>query len=322
MTEIATAYAASLLPEAKAAAAAPAQVTVHFLARLNADTEGNARTDIFNVTINGIAAEWDASSGTISSGSIVLPAMVVSIAPAIWQAQPVPQDQLPDGVTLAYRYCRTIDHQAQYLGREAALAIAERQVSMASLDVLALQSGWASVFVQRNLALFPADDLGTVRTREAFLFQTPEVRFASPVVPRLSHDSFSLNDMAGAGGDLDALLTSFFRGLYSAGTGQTSVDVSMQGLYSYLLVAGDAGIPRVQLPITLLTPSPSVVSPDVKPDFIAPFAAVVDDWRATNRPTVAGDARVDIELKVFGTTGNARQPLIAVRRLTQDVPPE
>jgi hypothetical protein len=73
------------------------------------------------------------------------------------------------------------------------------------------------------------------------------------------------------------------------------------------------------LPINLLTPSPSTVDPKVKPDFIAPFAKVVDDWRALNKPTTGGNARIEIELKVFGAVGDAKQPLIQVAQLTHDV---
>lgn len=82
---------------------------------------------------------------------------------------------------------------------------------------------------------------------------------------------------------------------------------------------GDPAIPRVRLPINLLTPSPSVVDPAVKPDFIGPFAAVVADWRVTQDPTTGGAARVEIELKVFGAVGDARQPLIQVGQLLHDV---
>lgn len=322
ITDIATAYAASLIPKANAQAAAPEQVIVTFLARLDATEQGYARTDIFDITINGADAQWDQASGTISGGDITLPEMVIAIAPDSWQARPVPQDDLPSGVTLAYLYSRTVDGRTEYLDRDAALSIAGRRVSMAALDVLALQSGWASVFVQRNLALFPIADLATVRTNDAFLFQTPEVRFANPIVPRLVHDSFSLNDMPGASGDLEALLSRFFKGLYAGGTGKTSADVSMQGLYSYELIPDDASIPRVRVPINLLTPSPSIVSAEETPVFVAPFAKAVDDWRATNQPTTLGDARVDIELKVFGTIGEARQPLIAIAEVTYDIASE
>jgi hypothetical protein len=318
-SNIAAAYAASLKPAALALRAAPERVIVKFLSTLDATDEGYARTNIVNITINDAAASWNPATNTISGGGITLPPMVISIEPSLYTAQAVPQDRLPTGVEIAYLYARQVDGQTVYLTEPQALGIAGRQVSMAPLDVLALQSGWASVFVQRNLALFPIGDLRRIRTNDAFLFQTPEVRFANPIVPRLAYDSFSLDTVPGATGDLDPLLTLFFKDLYGGGTGTTSADVSMQGLYSYELVAGEPAIPRVRLPINLLTPSPSVVSPDVKPNFITPFAAVVDDWRATNKPTTAGAARIEIELKVFGAIGDAKQPLILVGALTHDV---
>ncbi|XUM20580.1 hypothetical protein ACRAVF_24040 [Bradyrhizobium oligotrophicum S58] len=75
----------------------------------------------------------------------------------------------------------------------------------------------------------------------------------------------------------------------------------------------------MRLPINLLTPTPSVVDPDVKPTFVAPFAQMIDTWRGMTKPTTAGHARVEIELKVFGGVGDATQPLIQVGRLTHEV---
>ncbi|MET3709494.1 hypothetical protein ABIC65_000174 [Sphingomonas trueperi] len=315
---IATAYAASLKVKAAAVTADPARVIVKFLSTLDADADGRARTNIVNVTINGMDATWDAGGGTISGGGITLPAPVIEIEPDTYTAQPVPPLELPPGVTLAYLYSHEVEGAIVYLPDEEALGIAGRTVSMAPLDVLALQSGWASVFVRRNLALFPIGDFGTVRTNEAFLFQTPEVRFANPIVPRLIYESFALDAMAGAPADLEAQLSLFFRQLYS-GDAKTAADVSMQGLYSYALVADHPGIPRVRLPINLLTPSPSVVDPTVQPPFVAPFAKVIADWRATNQPTTDGAARVEIELKVFGAIGEAKQPLIQIGQVTSRV---
>ena len=45
----------------------------------------------------------------------------------------------------------------------------------------------------------------------------------------------------------------------------------------------------------------------------------VGEWRAANKPTTGGAARIDIELKVFGATEDAKQPLITVQQLTHDV---
>jgi len=136
------------------------------------------------------------------------PARVIAIDPNTYSAQPVPQEALPAGVTLAHVYARQADGKADYLSQEQAMGISRQ---------------------------------------------------------------------------------------------------------------GNPAIPRVRLPINLLTPSPSVVDPAIKPDFIGPFAAVVADWRVTQDPTTGGAARVEIELKVFGAVGDARQPLIQVGQLLHDV---
>ncbi|XUM20579.1 hypothetical protein ACRAVF_24035 [Bradyrhizobium oligotrophicum S58] len=143
---------------------------------------------------------------------------------------------------IAYVYARQVDGKTVYLGEEEARGLPARTVSIAPLDVLLYQSGWASVFVQRNLALFPLADLKTTSTNPAFLFQTPEVRFASTVVPQLNYNAFSLDAMTGASGDLDARLTTFFAALYADGNGSTSDEVAMQGMYSYEIVAGQPAI--------------------------------------------------------------------------------
>lgn len=52
---------------------------------------------------------------------------------------------------------------------------------------------------------------------------------------------------------------------------------------------------------------------------VAPFAKMIDDWRASRQPVTTGNARIEIELKVFGATTEAKQPLIQVRELTHGV---
>ncbi|WP_316196939.1 LysM domain-containing protein [Bradyrhizobium sp. SZCCHNS3053] len=317
--QIADAYARETVGPARLAVA-PAHVIVKFLSTLDSTSDGHARTNLVNITIDGVAASWNAAANTISNGTTTLPAPVIAIiAPELYTPQAVPPAELPPGVEIAYVYTRQVDGKTVYLREAEARGLPARTVSIAPLDVLLYQSGWASVFVQRNLALFPLADLKTTSTNPAFLFQTPEVRFASTVVPQLNYTAFSLDAMSGASGDLDARLTKFFAGLYADGNGSTSDEVAMQGMYSYEVVAGQPAIPRVRLPINLLTPTPSAVDPGVKPPFVAPFAQMIDTWRATTKPTTSGHARVEIELKVFGGVGDATQPLIQVGRLTHDI---
>lgn len=319
---VSEAYANTLRRQSLMENAAPETVVINFMSVLDATPEGHAQTNIRGLEIDGTEATWEPITNTISNGTTTLPAMVIAIQPETYTATAVPQDKLPAGVELAYVYETTTPPPGEdpgYLSYSDALGDSTRIVAMDKLDVLAYQNGWSTLFVQRNLILFPIEDIDTISTNPDFLFQTPEVRFANPIVPSLIYPDFSLNGMPGAQGDLDALLTAFFKGLYAGGSGKTNADVSMQASYSYQMVPGQDDIPRVAVPVSLLVPSPSSVDPSVVPGFVAPFAATVQNWIAKNNPTVKGDAQVDIELKVFGAS-TAKQPLIEVKKLFQSIP--
>jgi LysM repeat protein len=295
--------------------ALPREVRIDFASRLaDGADDAPARSEIISILIDGEAATWtpganpDGSDATISNGTVTLPALVVQISPAAYDA--VPLASPPPNVVIAYEYVPREGTPGGNLSHGEAKAIPTRTVLLPRLDVLAYQSAWSSIFVQRNKLLFPVEDADKVSTTPAFLFQTPVVRFAEPIVPRLVYRSFALD----GGGALEGRLNTFFESLFSGGDGTTSVEVSMSGGYSYQLIAGNAELPRISLPITLMPPTAAPVSSAAPPPFTAPFAAVVDEWRKTNHPTTDGDPQVNIGLQLFGGT-SAKQPLITIADL-------
>ncbi|NER45737.1 MAG: peptidoglycan-binding protein [Symploca sp. SIO1A3] len=321
---VAEAYARSLAINLAAPSVNESQlVVIKFQSSLDSTIKDQlqvARTNIFGLTIDDQPATWDEDSNTITNGSIVLPAVVISIEPNEYTPKPVPKTDLPQDVELAYLYELQQPGQTepQYLSFADAQSIASRTVGMDNLDVLAYQNAWASIFVQRNLILFPIADRENISTNNEFLFQTPVVRFADPIVPRLVYPQFSLDGMQGASDNLEELLSTFFADLYQGGNGTTEVSVAMEGAYSYSLVPSVQDIPRVNLPINLLTPDLSVVNPRVQPDFVSPFAATIEEWRETHQPTLDGSPQIDIELKVFGETAT-KQPLIYVQSVEHTI---
>lgn len=295
--------------------ALPQEVRIDFASRLAGGADdAPARTEIISILIDGKPATWtpganpDGSDATISNGSITLPALVVQISPAAYDA--VPLASPPPNVVIAYEYAPREGTPGGNLSHGEAKGISTRTVLLPRLDVLAYQSAWSSIFVQRNKLLFPVEDADKVSTTPAFLFQTPVVRFAEPIVPRLVYRSFALD----GGGTLEGPLNTFFESLFAGGDGTTSVEVSMSGGYSYQLIAGNADLPRISLPITLMPPTAAPVSSSSPPPFTAPFSAVVDDWRKTNQPTTDGDPQVNIGLQLFGGT-SAKQPLLTIADL-------
>lgn len=313
---IATAYAGSLVPNVHDLTVLPELVQIDFLYALQPDQDGNAQAEIIQLTINRQPATWNPAAHTISAGAITLPEVVIQIDPALYQAEPVSPP--PANVSIAYRY-RLIAPEATaptYLTYAKASAIPTRTVALVGLDVLMHQNAWASIQVQRNRILFPTSQIGQVGTNHDFIFQTPPVKFADPIVPRLVYQDFSLDthgDMEAGPANLAALLEAFFAGLFAGGDGQISVEVAMSSAYSYALLPGASTLPRVALPISLLPPAEASVGARV-PAFIAPFAQAIDDWQRQQHPTDQGAPQINIQLQVFGAS-TAKQPLLVVYNL-------
>ncbi|WP_266156565.1 lytic transglycosylase [Dyella silvatica] len=291
---------------------APARIEISMNTRLDRADGDQAMAEILDLQINGIAATWNAAAGTISNGTIVLPATWIEIAPDVYQAEPVSPP--PANVVIAYRYR---DTEGNYLSFDAAQAIPSRSVSMQGLNVLMHQHAWSSLLVERNRILTPVADITRIKTRDDFVFQTPTVRFANPLVPRLDYTTFSLDAVAPVGAGVADVLAAFYAALFSGGDGKIDSSVTMTSAYSYHLIPG---VPRTVLPIGMLPPADVPVVPTPPPAFVPPFAALIDDWLATQDPTRTGEPQLNFALTVFATTV-ARQPLLVVNDLARTVPP-
>ncbi len=316
LTAVADAYAATLQPSVFArAAGAPQLVEIDFETSLDADPVSNyARTNILNLEIDHAAATWDVSANTISNGSITLPAPVIAIDPDNYTPEPVSPPVSPAAITWRYLKKGTgagTGKPAEYLSYQSALDNPNRTVSVSGLDVLLYQNGWSSIAVERNKILFPLDSPAT--TNPDFVFQTPNVSFADPIVPRLVYPSYPLD--TGASQDLAALLNVFFAGLFTGGTGTVSVEVSMEGGYSYAI---QPQLPRIALPVCLVPPTEAVVVSNPAPAFATEIAGVVDQWISQQQPTTSGSPQVNFDLKVFGQS--EKQPLVVVDDLFHNVP--
>ncbi|OLF53752.1 hypothetical protein, partial [Pseudomonas chlororaphis] len=209
---------------------------------------------------------------------------------------------------IAYRYQLTGSQPAIWLGYEQALLINERRTSLPALNVFDHQDAWASLSVERNRILFPAADIGTLQTNPLFRFSTPVVRFVDSISPHITQDSFSLDGLPVPKASLDDYLEVFFAAL-GAGSNGTTVQIGMEGRYSYD-VAGPGVVARTVLPAALLLPvATSLNSP---PDFTGAFSQAIDRWRLAERVTTSGNARVDLTLRAFSADDPAQLALGAV----------
>jgi len=301
LTDVATAFAGSLNSFASAVAA-PQHIKIDFETVLTTDeTTGAARSDLLNLTINGVAATWNQATNTISNGTVTLPTPIVWIDPA--QYTPVAPPVIP--AYPAYIYQLTVSKPATYLPYSDALANPQRTVSLPSLDVLLHQNCLSSIAVDRNKILFPVDGSG-VSTNQSFVFTTPQVSFANPIVPRLVYEKFSLDLPGTTGKDLEALLNNFFAGLNLGGDATTTVEVAMTGSYSYEM---HSGFP-VSLPVCLLPPIEMAVDPSAVPAFTSVLASAVAAWIAQQHPTTSSNAQIGFRLTIFGS--GDKQPLLVV----------
>jgi hypothetical protein len=309
LNDVATAYAASLMPTVAEFVAPPQLIEIDFETALDTDpgTSG-ARTDILNLTINKLPATYDPQAGTISNGTITLPVMVVAIAPDQYTAVPPPTN--PPAYP-AYVYQLNGSKPATYMSYNEALNNPMRTVLLPDLNVLLHQNGVATISVDRNKILFPVGS--DIITNPDFIFTTPLVSFANPVVPRLSYGNFSLDEGQGSGETLEQLLNAFFAALFTGGDGTVTIEAGMTGSYGYNL---PTGFP-IGVPVCLLPPAETPVDPGTVPTFIPTLAGAVGTWISNQHPTTDGDAQVQFRMNVFGS--QEKQPLILVDDLYHSV---
>ncbi|BCT33434.1 hypothetical protein [Pseudomonas protegens] len=338
--EVTEAYDAWARPLLRSAAAfvAPQALTCSFsqvLAPVTVDGQERAETLLLDVSINQVAASYDAASGQISAtlpqlGKVSLPLPLVQIAPQQYDAVSVVDPSNPG--LIAYRYRLKGSQPAVWLDYADALLIDERRTSLPALNLFDHQNAWASLSVERNRILFPAADIGTLQTNPLFRFSTPVVRFVESISPHISQGAFSLDNLQVPNASLDDYLEVFFAAL-GAGSNGTTVQVGMEGRYSYE-VAAPGVVARTVLPAALLLPvATSLNSP---PAFTSAFSQAIDRWRLAEQVTVQGNARVDLTLRAFSADDPAQlaqgavaadnqPPLLSIETLwvsASKVPPE
>ena len=292
---------------ARLAAVAPATIPVSFDAKLEADKDGQALVVLRNVTIGGVAASYDAVTGSIGGGGVTLAAPVMDILPDRYRATPV--NPPPTGAVLAYAY-PAIQKSGAPLDFTQALAESERTVRLPDLNIIVYQNAQAALLTQRNTILTPDDQAVSVTTNTDFLYQTPLVSFSTPFLPRLAWKRYALRQAdAPAGSDVTATMSAFFQSLFSGASG--TLLLGMGGGYSYSVAPGVAGLPRTNLPVKLLQPVAVAVDPATPPSAALALTQAVADWVAATQPTNSGDAAMDFSLSLFSDI-NGEQLLFVI----------
>jgi hypothetical protein len=295
---VAQAYEQWASAQAVQRAAMAARVTYVFDIDMR-DDAGDAVVDILNVSI---------------PPAIPLPVPVVLIDPATYMAQPVSP---PPGVLASYKYLRKPTPAAaaeEYLTFREALEIPGRAVSICPLNLFGFQDAWSAIQAFRNRRLVPGAE-----TTAWFQFSTPKVRFAEPIVPLSSFESYDLGSVGG-GPSLEGYLDRFFELLLQGATGQ-QITVTLGASYAYVITPTIKDLPSTVLPVKLLPPTSVVIASGTPPSFIAPFANAVMQWLRDHQPTLNATSRLSFSLAVFagGVDGGAPgMPLLQIKDLYID----
>ncbi len=214
----------------------------------------------------------------------------------------VPVETPPEGVWASWAYR---DAKGKPLSYGKALGISERTVEFEDLNALAFQNACAALQVVRNQELVRGE-----KTNEEFVFTTPKVSFAQPVVPLLDYEYFPLAP-PGTEAPLRSHLDKFFSELLSE-IGDLEVKLKVQSAYAYRLAPDLDESPETVLPIGLLPPTPTTTA---TPAFLGPLADAVSTWVAG----MADDdhrSRLTFDLELFSGSAAAQQmPLLVIRDL-------
>jgi hypothetical protein len=145
------------------------------------------------------------------------------------------------GTTYLYR-----NAAGEYVSYATGSAISMRRVRFEALDVVSQQNAWAGIFIRRNEMLAPGEN-----TNPEFIYETPEVRFASPLHPCLSPDLeidiAELTDAPPAGDKLYRYLRNFI-GHFLGHSAEASATLKLESVFEHPLHYGDPASPVVTLP--------------------------------------------------------------------------
>ncbi|CAJ3254289.1 LysM domain-containing protein [Burkholderia pseudomallei] len=240
---------------------------------------------------------------------------VVEIDPALYDAQPwqPPGDTQKAGDVFHYVYKRKAGPgpEGSYLSAANGQNIPGRTVRLPALDILQRQDAWSTVWVERNRELVPGKP-----SADAFVYTTPEVRFASPLYP--TNDANAIIDVAAipSGTPVKRSLQEHFDALFAyllAGDTLPQIVAQVEVTYGYAL---NAALDKIVLPVLMqapLTVDVAGTGAGTIAKMTADWTAAIETWFSTYEPTGGGTLWMDLTL-MSNLTGQP-MPLLRMRRL-------
>jgi hypothetical protein len=205
------------------------------------------------------------------------------------------------------------------------MGIAARKVVLPCLNAVVYQDAWVSAQMTRNEELVPGK-----RSADPFIYQTPEVKFANPFMPRL--DSKEAINIAAAGGapamrSLANQLGQFFSVLFA---GQIPPDqtIQLECRYAYQLANK---LQAIILPVLLVPPTSLEIGSafqvpegwlpgkyDPAASFVCNLTSAVWQWFQDTVPSGAG-GKLLIDLTIMSSLTQNLVPLVRLEGLFLDL---
>jgi hypothetical protein len=195
--------------------------------------------------------------------------------------------------------------------------IGDRTVVLPEMQVLQRQDAWSSVVLKRN------EFLGGKAIADAFVYTTPEVKFAAPYHPVVgSSQPVQIAELGSPDGNpvkrsLNAQLTAVFAALLKDYIADT-ITVQMECSYGYSI---NPALSLVSLPDLMQPPTTVAVTADPsqpqRPDLagmIENLSGAVELWFKSNEPQPT-NGQVDFVLTIMSSMTNHPMPLVRLDNL-------
>jgi len=204
-----------------------------------------------------------------------------------------------------------------------------RSVQLASLNLMEYQEGWAGLQITRNLDL-----VEEFQTNTQFLYQTPLVRFYTPLTPLLiANAQIDISAINASGEPEVNYMAVQFQNLFNAifqnyDLGKTgNPTIRLEALYSYNL-SGTASWNQIDIPILLALPFELDLSTDLyigseppycqtSDSFICKLSNTLLTWFNTNNPNPQ-NGLFTLKLIIYAASDNTT-PLITLSDLTLNI---
>jgi hypothetical protein len=183
-------------------------------------------------------------------------------------------------------------------------------MQVGQLDVFSFENAWAGVQIIRNSSLFTDPALVT---GDAFVYQTPLVRFGHPLTPLLDIDQV-IPVRAASKQPLQTLIAKILNDLLD-GTTLISHSLKIEVRFGYPL----AGTVEAEVPVILIGAIEIAVQNGI-PDTAAAktIADAIEVWRVAKKPNITDASFLTFDLAAFASLGHSLSgtiPVVRIRRV-------